>query len=168
VIDIGCGCGDTSIEIARTVGAAGSVLGIDVSQPMLEVARSRSALANCAHLAFREGDASEAWLPANIDLLFSRFGVMFFSQPSPAFSHLRKSLRAGGRYRDRSTRKLRDHRVPARRAQAAEKLYLPDCHLLLFRRVTADSDDVEQAIGCGAWSPDFTRVSRRGKQNGRE
>ena len=97
VIDIGCGCGDTSIEIARIVGEAGAVLGIDVSQPMLEVARSRGALAHCAHLAFRDGDASEAELPANTDLLFSRFGVMFFSQPSPAFSHLRKSLRTGGR-----------------------------------------------------------------------
>jgi SAM-dependent methyltransferase len=96
-IDIGCGCGDTAIEIARMVGAAGAVLGIDVSQPMLAVARSRGALANCAHLAFRDGDASGAALPANTDLLFSRFGVMFFSQPAPAFSHLRKSLRAGGR-----------------------------------------------------------------------
>ena len=96
-IDIGCGCGDTAIEIARMVGAAGAVLGIDVSQPMLAVARSRGALANCAHLTFRDGDASEAALPANTDLLFSRFGVMFFSQPTLAFSHLRKSLRAGGR-----------------------------------------------------------------------
>ena len=48
VIDIGCGCGDTSIEIARLVGEAGAVLGIDVSQPMLEVARSRGASANCS------------------------------------------------------------------------------------------------------------------------
>ena len=97
VIDIGCGCGDTSIEIARIVGGTGAVLGVDVSQPMLEVARSRGALAGLAHLAFREGDASEAELPASNDLLFSRFGVMFFSQPSAAFSHLRNSLRAGGR-----------------------------------------------------------------------
>ena len=97
VIDIGCGCGGTSIELSRIVGAGGAVLGLDVSQPMLEVARARGALANCAHLAFRHGDASEAELPANIDLLFSRFGVMFFSQPSQAFSHLRKSLRPGGR-----------------------------------------------------------------------
>jgi SAM-dependent methyltransferase len=97
VIDVGCGCGDTSIEIARLVGSAGSVLGIDVSRPMLEVARSRGALANGAHLAFRDADASEGELPGNTDLLFSRFGVMFFSQPSPAFSHLRQSLRAGGR-----------------------------------------------------------------------
>src|SRR5207247_9222412 len=58
VIDIGCGCGDTSIEIARMVGQAGTVLAIDVSQPMLEVARSREPLANCAHLAFGAGDAA--------------------------------------------------------------------------------------------------------------
>src|SRR5207237_1011948 len=67
VIDIGCGCGDTSIEIARLVGAGGSVLGVDVSQPMLEVALTHGGLANCAHVAFRDGDASEAELPANID-----------------------------------------------------------------------------------------------------
>jgi SAM-dependent methyltransferase len=97
VIDIGCGCGATSIEIARIVGDTGAVLGIDVSQPMLEVARAHGARSSCAHLAFRDDDASEAELPANIDLLFSRFGVMFFSQPSKAFSHLRNSLRAGGR-----------------------------------------------------------------------
>src|SRR6185369_10664041 len=97
VIDIGCGCGDTAIDIARIVGATGSVLGIDVSQPMLEVARSRGAQANCPHLAFRNSDASEAELPANVDLLFSRFGVMFFSEPAAALSHLRKSLRTGGR-----------------------------------------------------------------------
>ena len=97
VIDIGCGCGDTSIEIARIVGKAGAVVGIDVSTPMLEVARSRAASSDCAHLLFREADASEADLPPDNDLLFSRFGVMFFSQPTQALSHLRKSLRAGGR-----------------------------------------------------------------------
>ena len=94
VIDVGCGCGETSIEIARLVGPAGSVLGIDVSQPMLAVARAHGQSAN---LSFQEADASGSPLPAGVDLLFSRFGVMFFSEPSAAFSHLRKSLRAGGR-----------------------------------------------------------------------
>ncbi len=97
VIDIGCGCGDTSMELARRVGEAGMVLGVDVSQPMLDIARSRKALERLANLAFSEADASEAELPAATDLLFSRFGVMFFRQPSPAFGHLRQSLRAGGR-----------------------------------------------------------------------
>lgn len=97
VIDVGCGCGDTSIEIARIVGKAGAVLGVDVSTPMLDVARSRTALADRSHLVFCEADASKAELPANNDLLFSRFGVMFFSQPSQALSHLRSSLRVGGR-----------------------------------------------------------------------
>ena len=96
-IDIGCGCGETTIEIARLIGPAGSVLGIDVSPPMLEVARARAVSAKCPQLSFREGDASATELPVDVDLLFSRFGVMFFSRPSNAFSHLRKSLRTGGR-----------------------------------------------------------------------
>lgn len=97
VIDVGCGCGDTSIELARRVGGGGGVLGVDVSQPMLQVARARAGLAGLSHLAFAEADASEAALPVNVDLLFSRFGVMFFAQPRQAFSHLRGALRAGGR-----------------------------------------------------------------------
>ena len=97
VIDIGCGCGDTSIELARIVGKAGAVLGVDVSQPMLVVARARCGAEAQAQLAFREADASAAPLPAGTDLLFSRFGVMFFSQPVSAFGHMRRSLRAGGR-----------------------------------------------------------------------
>jgi SAM-dependent methyltransferase len=97
VIDVGCGCGDTSIELARRVGEAGRVQGVDVSQPMLKIARARAGLAGLANLSFREADASSAELPADTDLLFSRFGVMFFEQPVPAFCHLRKSMRSGGR-----------------------------------------------------------------------
>jgi len=68
-----------------------------VSQPMLEVARSRAASPDLAQLSLQEGDASVAALPANVDLLFSRFGVMFFNDPSAAFRHLREALRPGGR-----------------------------------------------------------------------
>jgi SAM-dependent methyltransferase len=97
VIDVGCGCGDTSIELARLVGSSGAVLGVDVSRPMLEVARSQAAQAGHSQLAFREADASVAEMPSGTDLLFSRFGVMFFGQPTKAFGHMRKSLRPGGR-----------------------------------------------------------------------
>ena len=101
VIDIGCGCGGTTIELAQRVGAAGRVLGVDVSQPMLAVAQARALrdglAAGDATLEFRQADASTAELPAHRDLLFSRFGIMFFAQPVPALRHLRGALRAGGR-----------------------------------------------------------------------
>ena len=98
VIDIGCGCGDTSVELARAVGAGGSVLGVDVSRPMLDVARRRAAQEGLdGTLSFSDADASSAALPSAVDLLYSRFGVMFFDQPAQAFTHLRRSLRDGGR-----------------------------------------------------------------------
>ena len=98
VVDIGCGCGDTSIELARLVGDRGSVLGVDVSRPMLDVARARATHERLdGRLSFVEADASSAALPSEVDLLFSRFGVMFFDQPTQAFTHLRRSLRVGGR-----------------------------------------------------------------------
>ncbi len=98
VVDIGCGCGDTSIELARLVGDRGSVLGVDVSRPMLDVARARATQERLdGRLSFVEADASSAALPSGQDLLYSRFGVMFFDQPTQAFTHLRQSLRVGGR-----------------------------------------------------------------------
>ena len=98
VLDVGCGCGDTSIEIAQRVGSTGRVLGVDVSRPMLDVAEARAReKALSATLEFREADASEAALLAEADLLFSRFGVMFFAHPVSAWRHLRASLRPGGR-----------------------------------------------------------------------
>ena len=80
VIDIGCGCGDTSIEIARMVGAAGAVVGVDVSQPMLGLLAHAAAVANCAHLSCREGDASEASF-RQTRLLFSRVWHSFLASP---------------------------------------------------------------------------------------
>jgi SAM-dependent methyltransferase len=97
VIDVGCGCGDTSIELGRRVGPQGSVLGVDVSRPMLEVARARAGQ-GAPRLSFMEADASVAQLPSATDLLYSRFGVMFFAAPVPALRHLRAALRARGRF----------------------------------------------------------------------
>ncbi len=128
VIDVGCGCGDTSIEIARIVGKTGTVLGVDVSAPMLEVARSRATQVDCPNLAFHEGDASEAELPPGTDLLFSRFGVMFFGQPVQALTHLRSSLRDGGRCVFVCWRVPRDNAwamVPLSAARAAMNITAP-------------------------------------------
>jgi SAM-dependent methyltransferase len=96
VIDIGCGCGATSIALARIVGPGGHVLGLDVSAPMLAHARQRAG--NDLKLDFVRADATTYALPqGQADLLFSRFGVMFFSDPVLAFGNLRRGLRAGGR-----------------------------------------------------------------------
>jgi SAM-dependent methyltransferase len=98
VLDIGCGCGDTSITIAGLVGPTGAVLGLDISAPMLARAREAAQAAGLENVRFELADAQTAPLPDRAkDLLFSRFGVMFFSDPEAAFTNLRKALRPGGR-----------------------------------------------------------------------
>lgn len=96
VLDVGCGCGDSALALAAAVGPTGRVLGVDVSRPMLEVARRRAAEAGLAQAAFAERDAAAAWEPA-FDAIYSRFGVMFFADPTTAFRHLRGALRPSGR-----------------------------------------------------------------------
>jgi SAM-dependent methyltransferase len=97
VLDIGCGCGSSSLALAQAVGPRGRVLGVDISQPMLAVARQRSAAAAATMVSFVEADASDTVLPTSQDLLFSRFGLMFFAAPASALRHLRGALRPGGR-----------------------------------------------------------------------
>lgn len=98
VIDIGCGCGATTLELARSVGPSGRVIAIDISQPMLGRAQER--LSGHANTTFRQGDA--ATLPLDnllADLAVSRFGVMFFGDPVAAFANLRIGLAPAGRLR---------------------------------------------------------------------
>ena len=97
VLDVGCGCGSTSLRLARSVGPQGSVLGIDISRPMLQAARRRADAEPALRVSFAEADASRAPLPADHDLLYSRFGLMFFDAPAAALRHLRGTLRPGGR-----------------------------------------------------------------------
>ena len=93
VLDIGCGAGATSRALAALVGPSGSVLGVDVSGPLLATARARG-----GGPAFHLGDAGCEPIPgAPFDAAFSRFGVMFFPDPPGAFAHLRAALRPGGR-----------------------------------------------------------------------
>jgi SAM-dependent methyltransferase len=96
VVDIGCGCGATSLEAAKAVGPGGEVLGVDVSTPML--ARARERTPQGAPVAFIEADATVyPFAPGRADLLLSRFGVMFFAEPALSFANTRKALRPGGR-----------------------------------------------------------------------
>ena len=96
VIDIGCGCGTTALALAEMVGPQGAVTGVDISMPMLGHAKARAASAKSAAI-FVHADASDyAFKPEN-DLIFSRFGVMFFADPAAAFANIRKALKPGGR-----------------------------------------------------------------------
>jgi SAM-dependent methyltransferase len=98
VVDIGCGCGQTTIALADRVGAAGSVLGVDISRPMLAVARRRLAERGLAQASVIEADAQTHPFEADAaDAAYSRFGVMFFADPTAAFANIRKALKPGGR-----------------------------------------------------------------------
>jgi SAM-dependent methyltransferase len=98
VLDVGCGCGDTTLELASRVGATGRVLGVDISRVMLDRARELAAQAGFSNVELASVDAQTYALPrAAFDLVYSRFGVMFFTDPPAAFANLRRSLRPGGR-----------------------------------------------------------------------
>lgn len=96
-LDVGCGCATTSLALAAAVGDAGAVVGVDPSAPMLEVARGRARERRLTNASFVVADAASHVFDADFDLLFSRFGVMFFAEPTRAFVNLRGALRKGGR-----------------------------------------------------------------------
>ena len=95
VLDVGCGTGTTSLALADAVGPSGRVTGLDVSQPMLTLAKSRGM--GRANLVFELADASAHVFTTQYDLLFSRFGVMFFDDPVGAFANLHRAVKPGGR-----------------------------------------------------------------------
>jgi SAM-dependent methyltransferase len=99
VLDIGCGCGTTTVDAASGVGETGDVLGVDLSPQMLEVARARAEAAQVSAWArFEVADAQTADFGAGrFDLALSRFGVMFFDDPLVAFTNVAGTLTPGGR-----------------------------------------------------------------------
>ncbi|MEP7023273.1 MAG: class I SAM-dependent methyltransferase [Actinomycetota bacterium] len=98
ILDIGCGCGATALAAAQAAGPAGSVLGIDLSGPMLGVARRRARERAVTNLRFEHADAQTYVLPAAcFDAAISRFGTMFFADPVAAFRNIAGGLRPGAR-----------------------------------------------------------------------
>jgi SAM-dependent methyltransferase len=96
VIDVGCGCGATTIDFAARVSPDGEVLGLDISEPML--ARARERAPQNLPIRFERADATVYdFEPNGADLVASRFGVMFFADPARSFANLRRSLKPGGR-----------------------------------------------------------------------
>jgi ubiquinone/menaquinone biosynthesis C-methylase UbiE len=121
VLDVGCGCGETTFEIAGKV-APGEVLGVDVSSMLLDIARENAP----ANVRFLEADAQTHRFEAGaFDVLFSRFGVMFFDDPQAAFANLRRALRPGGRLAFACWRNPKENQWLALPLQATSHLLPP-------------------------------------------
>jgi SAM-dependent methyltransferase len=98
VLDVGCGSGGMTLDIARLLAPRGTVVGIDLSRQMIAVARERAAAEGLTNLEFVEGDVlTHPFEPASFHAFTSRFGVMFFDDPTAAFSRLAELLMPAGR-----------------------------------------------------------------------
>ncbi len=98
IIDIGCGAGATSLAIAQEIGLSGSVTGLDISPALVNEATKRAKKLKLENIRFLLADAAVATLPAGpVDCVFSRFGIMFFSDPYVAFTHIHGFLKPSGR-----------------------------------------------------------------------
>jgi ubiquinone/menaquinone biosynthesis C-methylase UbiE len=96
VLDVGCGGGETTRQIAESVGSTGRVVGVDVSEMILAKAKQQGRIPE--NLSFELQDAATADLgEAVYDLIFSRFGIMFFEDPKAAFKNIRRALKTSGR-----------------------------------------------------------------------
>ena len=96
VVDIGCGAGQSTLQLAGRVGAAGRVVGNDIAAPLLDLARHRAA--DLPQVSFVQADAQHLDLPErSADGIYSRFGVMAFADPQAAFTNFRRILKLSGR-----------------------------------------------------------------------
>jgi ubiquinone/menaquinone biosynthesis C-methylase UbiE len=96
-LDVGCGWGDTAIDLARKVGPNGSVLGIDCCDPFLDKGRADAKAAGLANVSFVCADVQTYPFKKEFDFCFSRFGMMFFANPVAAMRNIRSALKPGGR-----------------------------------------------------------------------
>lgn len=96
IIDIGCGCGATTLEIAKKI-TQGEILGVDISEPMLDKAAETAREMSLSNISFEVKDVQVDVMPQNyFDVAFSRFGVMFFEDPFEAFKNIHSSLKEDG------------------------------------------------------------------------
>jgi len=155
VLDVGCGTGSTTVAVARRLAETGRCTGIDIAEPMIAAARARAERAG-VWTHFIVADAQTyAFAAEDFDMVVSRFGVMFFSDPTRAFANLRRAAKAGARLRCVVWRSMDDNPFMTEAERAAAPL-LPD---LPIRRPNepgqfgfADRDRVRGILQESGWS----------------
>lgn len=152
ILDVGCGAGSTTLAVARVLGTQGGSIGIDISAPMIEAARVRAQRENLP-VDFICGDAQlQEFTRGTFDVILSRFGVMFFSDPVAAFANLLRATRDGGKLCFAAWRSAAENPfmttaeraaaplfpgVPLRRPSAAGQFAFADPHLV--RNILSES-----------------------------
>jgi SAM-dependent methyltransferase len=97
LLDVGCGFGDTTQQLAALVGPEGEAVGVDVAEPFIAASIEEAREAGVENIDFLAGDVQVMELPGTFDYAFSRMGVMFFANPVQAWRNIRSALRPGGR-----------------------------------------------------------------------
>ena len=144
---MGCGAGQTCVQLVEAVGAAGEVVGIDVAPLLLGIARERAG--GHANVSFIEDDAQTARLPAGrFDAVFSRFGVMAFADPIMAFANLRETLKPRGRLAFVCWRALAENELDLAPLRAAGLEGLADMTPFAFE----DPDRIREVLGAAGFS----------------
>ena len=163
VLDLGCGFGDTTQQLATLVRPDGSALGVDVSEPFVAASIEEARAAGVGNVEFLAGDVQIMDLPGPFDYAFSRMGVMFFANPVQALRNIRGALRPGGRLVAIVWRRKLDNEWVYRTEQVVDQ-YLeepeetdePRCGPGPFSMANADTVS-EQLQIAGFENPTFTR-----------
>lgn len=110
VLDVGCGYGETCLQLADKVGASGEVVGIDCTEAFLEIGKQELASTLYANVDYILGDAQNHPFADNaFDVAISRFGVMFFENRVAAMKNIHRSLKPGGKMMLIVWRSLKDN-----------------------------------------------------------
>jgi SAM-dependent methyltransferase len=155
VLDVGCGAGATTFSMARRLGPTGLCVGVDISEPLLKVARKRSIDEGLGTVAFVQADAQTyPFELCRFDSVMSRFGVMFFDNPEAAFINIRRAARSAAKLAFVAWRSPAENPFMTTAVRAAEPL-LPNLLAPVAgapgQFAFADADLVRRILNASEW-----------------